>query len=237
MDYQKDVSDDAVSFLQDHEEAFKEAIVDDLDFDRNDIDCLDMDFHLDITDRAYALSDAAYIIENCENEETDSGLWESQQPEDAIKTKAAFSYSMDVWFKCEKLFKEIKERYDEILEEGTEDATDGPNTPEDGAIDLAWQEFEDEYVKVEPFASGSPDEKRTLRRWLDLNANAGLRGGSPFGSAYIDARCGTGHGMPTVKDYVDFDREAATRLPHLTGKYKDYIKAYYEKTFARKEAE
>lgn len=222
MNYLKDVLGDAVSFLQDHEEAIKDAIVDDLDFDRNDINCLDEDFHLDITDRAYTLSDAAYIIENCENEETDSGLWENQQPEDAIKTKAAFSFSMDVWLKCEELYQEIQVRYDEIEEEGT---------PEGGMVDLAWQEFEEKYIKVETYVLGSPDEERTLKRWLDLNANAGIWSGSPFGSSYIDTRCGSGHGMPVIKDFVDFDNQAAAKLPHLKGKYRSDIQAYYAETF------
>lgn len=234
MDYLKDVLDDAVSFIQDHEEALKEAIVDGLDFDRNYISCLDEDFHCAITDRAYSLTDAAYIIESCVNEETDSGLWEGQQPEQAISTKAAFAYSMDVWFKCEEIYKEIKEAYEDALNDIEEEQ--GPGD-EDAYAELAigrsWRAFEHDYLEVEPVLPGSPEEGALLRRWLSLNESAGMWGGYPFGSAYIDTRCGSGHGMPEVKNFVDFDHEAAAKLPHLKGRYKANIRDYFEETFGK----
>ncbi len=43
-----------------------------------------------------SLRDSDVIISNCDNEETDWGLWEGQQPEEAIATKAFYSYRSDV---------------------------------------------------------------------------------------------------------------------------------------------
>jgi hypothetical protein len=240
VDYDNDVQEDAVGFLEDHEDEFKEAIKDGTDFDINDISCLDTSFHESITDRAYSLTDAAYIIEHCENEETDSGLWEGQQPEDAISTKAAFSYSRDVWFKCEELYNSIKDRFEELQEEIHEGLDDkelvenkldeDDSMIEKRAIKEAWDEFEDQYTKVRLIEPGSVEERQTLLRWLSFNERAGMFGGGPLGSSYIDSRCGTGHGMPEVKDFVDFDHDTAKRLPHFQGKTRDEIRMHCKMT-------
>ena len=43
-----------------------------------------------------SLRDSDVIISNCEFEESDWGLWEGQEPEQAIATKAFYSYKADV---------------------------------------------------------------------------------------------------------------------------------------------
>lgn len=43
-----------------------------------------------------SLRDSDVIISNCDFEESDYGLWEGQQPEEAIATKAFYSYRADV---------------------------------------------------------------------------------------------------------------------------------------------
>jgi hypothetical protein len=54
------------------------------------------------------LLEAATIIEESTYEETDSGLWEAQKPEDAIVTKAFFTMRYD-------LMEEVKERVNALL--------------------------------------------------------------------------------------------------------------------------
>ena len=59
----------------------------------------------------------------------------------------------------------------------------------------------------------------------------GTRGSYPLGGSYIDARCGTGYGMPDQYEYVMTDRKVAKQLPHLAGKYRDDVIKYYQDTF------
>lgn len=232
VNYDTDIEKEAKEFMQEIEDELKEAIKDNLEFDRNDIDALDTRFHEEITDRGYTLSDAAFIIENSDNPETDSGIWEGQQPEDAIRTKAAYSFSNDVWFKCDEIYNEIKEEYKEqqISLNADDNETEEKQEKENNKIlDEIFKEYTN--TSLEPVPKSSQEEKYLIQHWLNLNSRAGLRGGYPVGSSYIDARCGTGHGQPDAKDYVDFDHEFAQQVPHLSGKYKSSVKEYYEKTF------
>jgi hypothetical protein len=222
MDYQSEVEDEARSFIIDNEDMMVKALKNDADFDYNDIDDLDSYWHETIVDRGYTLEDAAYILDNCENEEWDTGIWEGMDARDAMSARAAYSYSNDVWFKCEEMWKEIKDRMQELV--------DDENVCEDEAAQLAFDEFEDDNEhNIVPVEKGSEDEIHLIREWLQRNdRDAGMRGGYPVGGSYIDSRCGTGHGMPEVKDYVDFDHEFAQRVPWLSGKYKDAVQNRYD---------
>jgi len=217
-DYEKDVEREAKDFLREYEDEMKEAIREGRDFDGNDIDSA---FHETITDRAYTPEDAVYILEHCENEENDRGIWEGLDWREELSARAAYSFSNDVWFKCEEIYNRIKEEYEENRLE------------DEGKNEKLLDEIFEEYTstKLDPVEKGSRREKELIERWLWLNERAGLFGGYPAGRSYIDARCGSGHGMPSVKDYVDFDREFAQLVPHLAGKYKDAVREYYENTF------
>lgn len=219
VNYQKDVESEARDFLANNEEMIKEAIKDEKDFDRNDIDHLDSAFHEGITDRAYSPEDAVFVLENCDNEETDSGIWEGLKDwRQELSARAAYTFSNDVWFKCEEIFKEMKEELERCDEEDEEKREEFLN-----------RVFKDHAAtKLEPVARGGQEEKELVEKWLRLNEGAGMWGGYPAGSSYIDARCGTGHGMPEIKDYVDFDREFVQQVPHLSGKRREEIKAYYQ---------
>lgn len=238
-DYEKDVENEARDFLANHEEMIKDAIKDGKDFDRNDIDDLDSAFHEDITGRSYSPEDAVFILEHCDNEETDRGLWEGLDDwREELRARAAYSFSNDVWSKCEGLYNEMKEelerRRGERLAEKTPEGESMMDTePEPGDEQVILDGVFKEYTttKLEPVAQGSQEEKELIERWLRLNEMAGLWGGYPVGRSYIDARCGSGHGMPDIKDYVDFDREFAQQAPHLAGKRKEYVKDYYKKTW------
>jgi hypothetical protein len=97
-------------------------------------------------DKWYDLTDAAELIsELSEHEETDSGLWEGQQPKDAIGTCAAFTYGNAVLSEWSDLIDDLNSEaetiiddYDdqindaeEVLEEA-EEAEDNDNEDYDG---------------------------------------------------------------------------------------------------------
>lgn len=249
MNYREDVNDDAVSFVENNKDMLRQALIDGNDFDRNDIDGLDSSFH-EVEDRAYTytLMDAAFIVENCTNEETDSGLWEGQQPEEAIKTKAAFSYAADVWEKLEGIYKAMQqefeeskdklgERLDELVEADSlseaEQAERAKLEDDDVcsgiAADATISWFEAKYcAPEEALEVGSEQEREATRRWLELASHAGMFAGYPVGKSYIDARCGVGYSMPEVKDFVDFDRKFAQQVPHLAGKNSGEVQEFLD---------
>ncbi len=236
MQYEKTIEEEARSFLSDHEDMFVEALVDESDFDRNDINDLDQSWHECITDRAYTVEDANWICSNSDNEETDSGLWEGQDHQTAMSTKAAYTFSSDVWFKCEEIYnEELKEVYDERLEEAEaaydeafeayedEDNNEVVKEPKEvNSKEIAEQVFAEFYKSedIEPFEEGSIQESEILQQWLNSNETIGMRGGSPVGSSYIDARCGAMYDTPDY-DYVQLDREVALRIPRIAHKYKE----------------
>lgn len=252
MDYDTEVEKDAYAFLSDIEDDIKKAILNGED-DISDIECNESGygyirdfFHESVTDRSYSIEDAAWVIANCEEEETDSGMWEGQEMHQAMQICAAFSYGNDVWMKVAEIYEEmfdnfepnydVKNADDEVIATFTDedeandtyDTTKGYEIEEGrGNIDEIWQEYEDENVESE-IETGGAEELQVLRQWIRLCGKAGMWGGYPFGSVYIDARCGTGYSMPDVKDFTDFDIIARRKLPSMTGSYADAVKARIE---------
>ena len=253
MDYKKDVKDDAFSFLSDIEEDVKQAIIDDVE-DISEIECdisgygnIRDAFDESVTDRSYTIEDAAYIIANCEDEETDTGLWEGCDMHRAIQICAAYSYSHDVWAEVVKQYDAMYDEFEpswividadgnDIETFDDEDAAEDSvarNDPDGdlglevvegrGNIDQIWKEYEDENT-IEPIEVGGTDELFVLKRWLKLAGDAGTWGGFPLGGVYIDDRCGAGYSMPNVKDFCDYDSIARLKLPSMVGKYKEAIK-------------
>ena len=110
MDYSNEIEREAVNFLLNHEEMIVEALKENKDFDRNDIDDLDTAFHENIVDKAYTTKDAAYVIDNCRNPETDSGLWEGQEPIESLQSMAAWSFANDVWVELMELYDTMNKR-------------------------------------------------------------------------------------------------------------------------------
>lgn len=61
------------------------------------------------------LIDSAEILEQSDNVETDFGLWEGQEPVEAIKTQAFFTYRNDLSDKVISIFKSIlQDKLDEF---------------------------------------------------------------------------------------------------------------------------
>ena len=235
MDYSNEIEREAVNFLLNHEEMIVEALKENKDFDRNDIDDLDTAFHENIVDKAYTTKDAAYVIDNCRNPETDSGLWEGQEPIESLQSMAAWSFAHDVWVELMELYDTMNKRRKEIFEEPEDPANEGDD-PLETAAQKAFDEFYNEYKKqFLPVEKDSEEEISLIRRWLRVDArDAGMRGGGPVGSSYIDSRCGVGYGMEEVKDYVDFDHECSQRVPWLSGMYRPAVQVRYDALIEKK---
>lgn len=107
------------------------------------------------------LSEAVEIIEQSNKVEEDSGLWEGQQPEEALKTKAFFTYRNDMEYEVKDIFKsmlneeinsqeqkleELEEKLEELQEEHGE--LDGSEECEERVEELE-QEIEDMEEKIE----------------------------------------------------------------------------------------
>jgi len=256
MDYDTEVEKDAYAFLSDIEDDIKEAILNGED-DVSNIRCdisgygeIQDAFFESVTDRSYTIEDAAFVIANCTEEETDTGLWGGKDMYDAMQTCAAFSYSHDVWAKVVEVYEEMLDKFepsyivvdedDNAVKEFSEDGeaenwiesqpgrTRGLWVKEGrGNIDELWQEYEDENT-TKPIEAGGSDELFALKRWVKLSEKAGTWGSYPLSGSYIDARCGTGYSMPDVKNFVDVDHETGLKLPHMRGKYIDAIKERIE---------
>ena len=84
----------------------------------NDYDGGDSWHHECHVDKYYDLLDAAELLEELyEHEETDSGLWESQQPREAIGTCAAYTYGNAVYSAWRDLIEEINDDAKYIIDD------------------------------------------------------------------------------------------------------------------------
>lgn len=67
------------------------------------------------------LLDSAQIIDQSNSVESDSGLWEGQEPTDAIKTQAFFTFRNDMYFEIKEKFElQLDRKKTEIEEEVAE---------------------------------------------------------------------------------------------------------------------
>ena len=92
--YLREAADDAADTVRNFADEILEQLLDDgkaSDDLLNDYPGGDAWHHENHVDKWYSLIDAAELIDQLsEFEETDSGLWEGQQPKEAISTCAAF---------------------------------------------------------------------------------------------------------------------------------------------------
>jgi hypothetical protein len=254
VNYWDDVTQEAIDFIVEYAEIFEEGLVDEADFDYNDMDGLDSAFHESIVDRAYSLEDAAFVIEHTDNEETDSGLWEGQDMRSAMSACAAYSYGNDVWQEIDEQYDTLKDDYtaeldritDARREELTSDVDVIASAKEDGidledAVEEDLDSIQDDLQHraaqnvitqfamdhtIKPIDPVNSEAVYAIRRWLKLNSDAGMWGGYPVGSSYIDARCGVGYGMKEIKDYVDFDQRISYMLPGLRNKNREFMQQH-----------
>jgi len=147
VSYDTIIEREAVDFIAEQSDTIIGMLKDDSDFDRN-YDNLDRAWHENITDRAYSTEDANFIINESSNVESDSGLWEGQDPDDALRTQAAYTFSNDVWQEAERLYDGIKSTVDDALEDVTiEDSPE--DEPYEGGVRRRFFENDAEEVYLD----------------------------------------------------------------------------------------
>lgn len=251
VNYYTEVQKEAVDFVDQYFDEFVEAIIN--EEDNPTYDSLESEFHCDITDRGYTLTDAAFVIENSNNVEEDSGIWEGLSPTDAIQSQAAYTFGNDVHEEIGEIYDDLKDEYetfynaciDELNDEHEKDV-DGKDDPDDDrydenfvdddfdpeeeARDMAKQQltlyFKNNYTDaaIVPLTSNA-DKINAIRRYLKMGEQS-CRSGYPVGGAYIDSRCGVGYGESNEYDYVEYDHEIAKLIPEIRGMGKDKVKEY-----------
>jgi hypothetical protein len=234
--YDQDVEDAAYSFLTNHEYEVKEALQGGTDF-HDLMEELDEDWFGEVRDTGFSPRDAVVVLEESRSDPeccTDGMDWQ-----DLLSAMANDVWTQDVWCQCDRMYEDLQSAYDDrlgdLLEES--DALKQAKADED---DDAYDEIEDELKQqaavdifqefdrahtVQPVAEGSAEERDLIRTWFRLGENAGWWHGYPVGGSYLDSRCGSGHGIPEIKTYVDFDHELADKCPWLEGKYKQDVQA------------
>jgi hypothetical protein len=183
--YDSEVHKEAVDFIEEFMDDVVEALKNDenylLDGDLNDT------FFEMITDRSYTLSDAAFVIDNSNNVETDSGLWEGKDPQDAVEIQAAFTYSNDVHSEVEEIYEDLKstyddnygEVYDELMEKHKDDVKadpddddyDATDDAEEAAVLFTKEYFESEYGDTVPVVTDKKDQIYRIERYLTMAKN------------------------------------------------------------------
>lgn len=109
------VSEEANTFFNDNIDEIIDAIENDYNFFEIIED--DLYSYVDGTFIYVGLKEAAVIIEESSNVEEDYGLWEGQQPEDAIVTKAFFTFKNDLREEVlEMVANELKDKIAKIKE-------------------------------------------------------------------------------------------------------------------------
>jgi len=124
----------------------------------NDYPSGDAWHHESHVDKWYSLTDAAELIEELsQHEETDSGLWEGQQPKEAIGTCAAFTYGNAVLSEWSNLIDEINREAETIIEDYDEQINDAETAEEE----------EDEDYEGESAEALRTDKKNALEELID----------------------------------------------------------------------
>ena len=126
--YYESINEMASDFVSQYEDEIKEIIKENKKSDAKYIFDEMIYQKWDLTDKLHEWLDSAWYgflrsdwCENCNTEflsaaklldesneiETDSGLWEGQDPKDAIMTQAFFTARSDLYFETEKIIKEM----------------------------------------------------------------------------------------------------------------------------------
>jgi hypothetical protein len=130
--YLREAADDAADTVRNFADEILEQLLDGgkaSDDLLNDYPGGDAWHHENHVDKWYSLIDAAQLIDQLSDfEETDSGLWEGQQPKEAISTCAAFTYGNAVYNEWRELIEEINDRASDIISDFDETAEECDDT-------------------------------------------------------------------------------------------------------------
>lgn len=120
-DYRKEARSDAADTVRNFSDDILEKLIhfgeasSDLHNDYSDGDSYHHESHVD---RCYPLLAAATLLDQLsEFEETDSGLWEGQEPREAVATQAAYTYGCAVLEYWRELISDINTEAESILAE------------------------------------------------------------------------------------------------------------------------
>ena len=105
------VEEDAKDFLLNHKDGFVEALESDTSFYYLSSKIFDY-FTTEVAWTSDDGEEALEVIARTDNEETDTGLWEGKQPEEAIIIKAYFCYQNDVKQKIEDIYEELRDEFE-----------------------------------------------------------------------------------------------------------------------------
>jgi len=237
MGYKEDIEEYAICFIVEHEEQIKKGIINNLDFeDLNEKEYNYLGDLLREREFYFSLDDAVVVIDECEELEEDKGLWEGQQPEEALIIKAIYSAQNDLIVKTDEIYNTLKEGYVNAIEKLENDKGEKINLNDKNkgeVINNIFKRWEGER-EVIPLKNGSIEEKEAIEEWLRENKTVGIFGGYPLGSCYIDSRCGSGYDNNSqLANYLDLDRHTVKLIPHLKGKYTNEVEEYYKKKFSK----
>lgn len=160
-DYQSDATSDARETVSE----FKDTILEQLEEKgeaskdlHNDYPNGDSWHHESHVDKWYNLTEAAELIDQLsEHEETDSGLWEGQQPKEAIGTCAAYTYGNAVLSEWSDLIEELNGEAETIVDDYDEQINDA---------EIAEEEKDEDY-EGESAEALRTDKKNALGELID----------------------------------------------------------------------
>lgn len=144
--YVKEAYDDAKQMIIEFSDEIVEKLIDDgeaSDDLNNDYSNGDSYHHESHVDKSYSLLEAARLLDQLsEFEETDSGLWEGQEPREAIATQAAYTYGAAVYSDWADLIREINDEAKDVLD----DFAGRKDTLEDELVALDAEEGGDDWT-------------------------------------------------------------------------------------------
>jgi len=109
--------------------------------------------HESHTDKYYNLTEAAELLDELSDyEETDSGLWDSLAPREAICCQAAYTYANAVYAAWRELIKEINDRAEDIIDDYDDKIADAEKREWD-------EDATDEEIEENPDVATLEEEK------------------------------------------------------------------------------
>jgi len=169
--YLQDAANDAAETVRNFADEILEQLLDKdeaSDDLYNDYSNGDSWHHESHVDRSYNLTDAAELIDQLSDyEETDSGLWEGQQPKEAIGTCAAFTYGNAVYDQWRDLIEKINEEAADIISDYDEKIADAELAAADDELGVA-SDDDEENPDVETLKE---EKEEALRKLIDEAAD------------------------------------------------------------------
>jgi hypothetical protein len=116
-------------------------------------------------DRSYRLMEAAEILDQLSQyEETDSGLWEGQEPQEAVITQAAFTYAHAVYSEFRTMMEGVNEGLSDVFSEMAEEETKREERKDELEADRADAD-EVHLPKIDAELATLEDDKAFEKRW------------------------------------------------------------------------